>query len=150
MRNIFAIVIMVVVAFSVVFTHDVAEAARKCTCHQGTAVRGCVVHGNDCLGLPAHAHENQRGRLAGLPTFCEVRGQTFLVNEPTCRNKRQQIRQQERVQRKMIREQERRQRQAERNYRNSPLGIFQQELNQETNRMARRAARNFARGIFNF
>ena len=149
MRNIFAIIIMAMVAFSIMFTHDMAEAARnRCTCSQGTAVRGCVVHGNKCLGLSAHAHENQRGRRADLPTFCEVNGQGFLVHEPTCKRVRQQIREQERAQRKMIREQERRQRQAERAYRNSPMGVFQDELDHEKKRWARRTARDLVRGIF--
>lgn len=149
MRNIFAVIVMAIVVFFSVITPDMAEAARRqCTCHQGTAVRGCVVHGNDCLGLPAHAHENQRGRLAGLPTFCEVSGQAFLVNEPTCRRVRQQVREQERAQRKAIREQERRLSRAERDRRNSAIGVFEEEFNREKRNFVRRTAREFARGIF--
>lgn len=149
MRNFFAIIVVAMVAFFTVLTPDMAEAARRqCTCHQGTAVRGCVVHGNKCLGLPAHAHENQRGRRADLPTFCEVNGQLFLVHEPTCKRVRQQVREQERAQRKMIREQERRQRMAERAYRDSAMGVFQQELEREKRSWARRTARDWARGIF--
>ena len=152
MRNFFSIIVMALVAFSfVLFSPDMAEAAkRRCTCHQGTAVRGCPMHGNDCLGLPAHAHENTKGRRANLPTFCEVDGQRFLVNDYSCKNLRKQIRNQERAQRKALREQERRQRKAENAYRNSTLGTFQQELEREKRRVARRAARDFARGLFRF
>ena len=151
MRNIFTIIIMAMVAFSIMFTHDMAEAARnRCTCSQGTAIRGCPVHGNACIGLSAHAHENQRGRRADLPTFCEVNGQDFLVHEPTCKRVRQQGREQERAQRKMIREQERRQRMAERARRNSALGVFQQELEREKRSWARRTAREWSRELFHF
>lgn len=153
MRNFFAVIIMAMVSFSfVLFSPDMAEAAkRRCTCYQGTAVRGCPMHGNDCLGLSAHEHENTKGRRANLPTFCEVDGQRFLVNDYSCKNLRKQIRNQERAQRKALRKHERAQRRAEgereRALRDSPLGIFQERVEHNSRRLQRDINRDIERSI---
>lgn len=155
MRNIFAIIIMAMVAFFVLFTHNEAEAkSRKCTCTsaQGTMVHGCPYHGNKCIGLPRHEHERTRGRSVSLPIFCEYDGIGYLTHEPSCKVFRSKARTLEIQERRAIREREREQRLAqrerERQYRNSPLGIFQEEFNRRSDSYIRRGARDAARDIF--
>lgn len=150
MRNIFAIVMMVMAAFSIIFTPDMAEAkSRRCTCTsiQGTTLRGCPYHGNECIGLPRHEHERTRGRSVSLPIFCEYDGVGYLTNETSCRVFRSKLRTAERQQRKIIREREREQRRVEREreraYRNSPLGIFQDEARSHIRRETRRRIRSW-------
>ena len=152
MRNFFAIIVMVMVSCFYVFTPDVAEAARsQCTCAHGTTVRSCPVHGNECIGLQPHEHENTKGRRVNLPTFCEVDGLRFLVNDFTCNGVRDQVREQQRIQRKAIREHERAQRRAEREreraFKNSPLGIFQERVDRNSRRLQRDIHRDIERSI---
>lgn len=155
MRNIMAIIIVLVVSF--VFVANNAEAARRhnnkqtvCTCPMGTMQRGCPVHGNDCLGVQPHEHENTKNRRADLPTFCTVNDQNFLVNEPTCKRVRQQIRDHKRAVREQIRDQQRMTRQIQRGIGNLPVvSDFQKEIQRENNRVIRDARNQIRRDIRN-
>ena len=109
--NITTILVMalVILANSVLDVNH-AEARSTCICAtpNGTLYHGCPVHGNQCLAVGPHEHENTRGRRADLPTFCSVNGQNFLVYEPTCDNVRKEVREYERAVRAQERAERRR------------------------------------------
>lgn len=169
MRNIFVIILVLVVSF--VFTTNNVEAARYhknrnhkvCTCPKGTMERGCMVHGNDCLAFGPHEHENTKGRRTNLPIFCTMGGYPFLDFERTCKiaiQKRQALqnyyRDQMRAATERKREQDRMSQRAQRGLRKIPiisdvLNVYQQEARRAYNGWRndiRRDARDRARRFF--
>lgn len=96
--NIFIIVLAMTFCLSVIFGNETAEARKNrrnvCTCAtpNGTMFRGCPKHGNVCIGLPAHEHEDTRARKTGFKTFCKVGKFKSLENSPTCDNFKERVR----------------------------------------------------------
>lgn len=150
MRSITSILVIIfVLAATVAFTHDDAEAARRnkrvCTCTNvnGTLYLGCLVHGNDCIGQPTHEHEDTRGRRTDLPIVCNINGQISLWYAPSCRAVKNQMRQDEQAIREGRRIAKARQRQEERQQRklmnemnNLPIiSDFQREIKKENKRI---------------
>ena len=164
MRNITGILaIFFVLAATVAFTYDDAEAARCnkrvciCTSANGTLYHGCPVHGNGCIGLETHEHENTRGRSTALPIVCKINGQASLWPAPSCRTVRQQfrdreraIRQQERLVKKRQREEARAQQELQRNMNNIPIiSDFQHEIRRENRRIHNEARNEVRREVHN-
>lgn len=150
MRSITSILVIIfVLAATVAFTNDDAEAARRnkrvctCTSANGTLFQGCPIHGNLCIGQPTHEHDSNRTRRTNLPIVCNINGQTSLWYAPTCRAVKNQIREQERAIRKSQRIAKARQRQEERKQRklmkemnNLPIiSDFQREIKKENKRI---------------
>lgn len=149
MRITSILAIFFVLAGSIAFTYDDAEAARRnkrvciCTGPNGTLRQGCPVHGNGCIGQQTHEHDSTRGRRTDLPIVCTINGHTSLWYAPSCRAVKDQVRQQERAVRESRRIAKARQRQEERQQRKymremNDLPIisdFQREIRKENKRI---------------
>lgn len=127
-----------------------AEAASRCTCivSTGTTQYRCTEHGNYCVGIQQHQHEDARIIYRDIPVLCEIDGGFLLIdpNGPSAKEVRRELRRQARLQRRHEREIARaykRELRAERKARrNNPLYWIIDTIERETKREIKREVRH--------